>query len=71
MADMVRVNTRVSKTMNDWLEKETRETGVPKSTIMFLALEQYKQQKQVMEDFSNIGLVIKKLEELEEKIDKK
>ena len=65
MADMVRVNTRVSKHINDWLDKESEETGVPKSTLIFLALDQYVQQKTVMKDFSQLGVVIQKLEELE------
>ena len=65
MADMVRVNTRISKDINDWLDNETEKTGVPKSTLIFLALEQYVQQKSVMRDFSNLGIVIEKLESLE------
>mgnify|MGYP006366322729 FL=1 len=62
---MVRVNTRISKDINDWLDNETEKTGVPKSTLIFLALEQYVQQKSVMRDFSNLGIVIEKLESLE------
>ena len=65
MAEMVRVNTRVSKHINDWLDKESEDTGVPKSTLIFLALDQYVQQKTVMKDFSQLGVVIQKLEELE------
>ena len=65
MADMVRVNTRISKDINDWLDKEKEKTGVPKSTLIFLALEQYVQQQSVMREFSNLGIVIEKLESLE------
>lgn len=48
MAEMVRINTRISKQLNEWLDKRSRETGVPKSTLVFLALEQYMQQIEVM-----------------------
>ncbi len=36
--EMVRVNTRISKKMNDWLEKQSAETGVPKSTLIYLSV---------------------------------
>lgn len=44
----MRINTRISKQLNEWLDKRSRETGVPKSTLVFLALEQYMQQIEVM-----------------------
>jgi predicted DNA-binding protein len=39
--DMVRVNTRISSEVNDWLDAKSKKTGVPKSAIIHLALEQY------------------------------
>lgn len=44
-AQMVRVNTRISKEINEWLDEQTAATGVPKSTLIYLALEQYMNHK--------------------------
>lgn len=65
--EMVRINTRVSKKMNDWLEKEMADTGVPKSTLIYLALEQYVQQKEAVDV---LGQIVQKIETLENKIEK-
>ena len=65
--EMVRINTRVSKKMNDWLEKEMADTGVPKSTLIYLALEQYVQQKEAADV---LGQIVQKIETLENKIEK-
>lgn len=39
--DMVRVNTRISAEVNDWLDERSKKTGVPKSAIIHMAVEQY------------------------------
>ncbi|EJP0467881.1 hypothetical protein [Nocardia sp. NPDC019309] len=70
MAKMIRVNTSVSTTMNDWLNKQSEETGIPKSTIVMLALENYYQQKEVMKSMSDMGAIMAKLEEIENRIEK-
>jgi predicted DNA-binding protein len=63
--EMVRVNTRISKKLNDWLDKQSAETGVPKSTLIHLALENYVQQKEAMD---TMGLLLHKLDELEKRL---
>lgn len=45
----VRVNTRVSQKMNEWLDKQVEEMGFPKSTVIMLALEEYKKQKDTLD----------------------
>ncbi|MEB9292376.1 ribbon-helix-helix domain-containing protein, partial [Bacillus cereus] len=49
MSEMVRVNTRISKKLNDWLDEYSKESGVPKSTLVHLALENYVNQKVMLE----------------------
>ncbi|MEB9489744.1 hypothetical protein P4I82_32075, partial [Bacillus cereus] len=44
-----RVNTRISKKLNDWLDEYSKESGVPKSTLVHLALENYVNQKVMLE----------------------
>lgn len=70
MADMVRVNTRISKTLNAWLDKESQETGVPKSTLVMLALENYYTQREVMKNMGDMGAILNKLEEIEKRIER-
>jgi predicted DNA-binding protein len=48
MAEMVRVNTRISAEVNDWLDDRSKSTGVPKSAIIHIALEQYMTQLRSM-----------------------
>lgn len=57
MAEMVRVNTRISATLNDWLDQESSKTGVPKSTLVMLALEQFVQQKKVVDGMLDINSI--------------
>lgn len=65
MAEMVRVNTRISATLNEWLDKRSEETGVPKSTIIFLALEQYRQQTEVFDKLTVYKDLLEKMEQVE------
>lgn len=58
---MVRINTRISKKLNDWLDKQSEETGVPKSTLIYLALDSYVQQKETVD---TMGLMLQKIEEM-------
>ena len=66
MAEMVRVNTRISKTLNDWLDEQTEETGVPKSTQVMLALENYRREKITMDKLTDMNLFVQKIQELTE-----
>lgn len=63
---MVRVNTRISSTLNDWLDNRSEETGVPKSTLIFLALEQYMQQIETVGKMQELTALIDKMEKLKD-----
>lgn len=45
MAGIVRVNTRISSDINNWLDNRSKQTGITKSTLIHLALDQYVQQQ--------------------------
>ena len=64
VAEMVRVNARISKTLNDWLDTRSKETGVPKSTLIFLALEQYMVQNETMAKMSDMAAILKQMEQM-------
>lgn len=47
-AELQRVNIRVSPEVHEWFKWRSEKTGVPMSSLMFLALEQYIQQQQLI-----------------------
>lgn len=67
--EMVRINTRISKTSNEWLDNYSAETGLPKSTIIMMAIEGFIKEKEVMDRMADMGDIVAKLEQLEKKIE--
>lgn len=63
-ADMVRVNTRISREVNDWLDSKSGKTGIPKSTLIYLALEQYIQQQKMTEEMPRMMEMMEQLKQL-------
>ena len=68
MAEMFRLNTRVSVQANEWLDNESEKTGIPKSVLVLMAVEQYIHNKEVMSNMADMGGIVKALERLEEKL---
>lgn len=66
MSGLVRINTRISSKLNEWLDKESKETGMSKSTIVMLAVEGYRKEKDAMEMMVNMQGLSMVMEELEE-----
>lgn len=71
MGEMVRVNTRISEKANDWLDSESKESGVPKSTLILLAIENYIREKEAFGMMADIGDLVAKIDELERTIQRK
>lgn len=69
MAEMIRVNTRVRKDLNDWLDEQSELTGLPKSTQIMMAIEMYQQQKMAKGQLNDLAVLIEKMEELAKKVD--
>ena len=65
---MIRINTRVSPEMMAWIEKRTEETGIPKSTIIMLALEEYRKQHQALDMVAVLNELVTRLESVESKL---
>ena len=61
-AEMVRVNTRISTEINDWLDDYSARTGVPKSTIIHMALENYIMQKRAIDSLEAATQRLNKLD---------
>lgn len=68
--EMVRVNTRISKTANKWLDDYSKDTGLPKSTIIMLAIENYIREKETFDRMADMGDLVKKFEELKFEVEK-
>jgi len=68
MEQLVRINTRISSALNDWLDSTSLETGLSKSAIVMMAVEQYKMQSQALTTMDEVLKRLKKLETNVEKI---
>lgn len=65
---MVRVNTRISKIANDWLDNRSNESGIPKSTLILLAVENYMKEIDVLRGMSDMSELVEKIERLEREV---
>lgn len=71
MREMVRINTRFSADLNDWLDAESKRTGLPKSSIIMMATENYRREKEAFKGMADMGDLVAKIEELERTIQRK
>ena len=58
--EMQRVNTRISKELNSWLDERSQKIGMPKSMLIMLAIEQYRKQ----EETYDLGKVMSEMVEI-------
>lgn len=64
-----RVNSRLGYTQNAWLDAESERTGISKSGLIQLAVEQYIQQKQALDLMSEgFPMMLEKLEDIQENL---
>ena len=66
--DMVRINTRISSYANEWLDTRAQETGLSKSALVMLAVENYIQQTQAMQGMNDMTVLLTKLEQIEKRL---
>jgi predicted DNA-binding protein len=69
--EMVRVNTRISEQANNWLDSESNKTGIPKSTLILLAIENYIREKEVIQGMNDMSDLYAKMQQLEEAVKRK
>ena len=63
-----RINTRLGLKQNDWLDRESAETGITKSGLVAMAVEQYIQQKEAVEAMNNMHDLYNKLADIEKEL---
>jgi len=61
VSEPVRINTRISKDANDWLDRKSAEMAVSKSSLVNFAVQKYITEHEVV---AGMPLILKKLEEL-------
>jgi hypothetical protein len=61
---LVRVNARIGKQHNDYLDKKSAETGISKSSLIQLAIDSYMLQDTAIRSFEAISQKIDNLEKL-------
>ena len=71
MSEMVRVNTRISSEVNQFLDDRSKKTGVPKSAIIHIALEQYIMQLRSVDALQMSQGTLRELFDKVEQIEKK
>lgn len=65
---LFRVNARISTSQNEWLDKESEKTGISKSGLVQMAVEQYISQKETITAMNNMHDMYAKLEEIQEEL---
>lgn len=65
---MFRINTRIGQKQNKWLDRESEETGISKSGLVAMALDQYIQQKDAVEAMNNMHDLYNKLADIENEL---
>ena len=63
-----RINTRIGLKQNEWLDKESAETGIAKTALVAMAIEQYIQQKDAVEAMNNMHDLYTKLTDIEKEL---
>ena len=66
-----RVNIRVATWVNDWFDNKARESGISKSALMAMALNEYIDQKESLKAMSRIDYFVNGLNDLKKYIDDK
>lgn len=61
---LVRLNVRVSKENNEYLDKKSMQTGISKSALVQIAVEQYRQQAEAVNAMNNMEKFVNQLNEI-------
>ena len=64
MSNLVRVNARIGVQHNEYLDKKSAETGISKSSLIQLAIDNYMMQDTAVKSFEAIAQKIDSLEKL-------
>ena len=66
---IVRLSVRVSKENNDYLDKKSMQTGISKSALVQIAVEQYRQQAEAVSAMNNMEVLFEQLGKIQDEIE--
>lgn len=58
----VRINIRIPAEINDWLDKESKRTAVPKSSLVYLMIDKYISDKEAVTTMQEMPDFVKYME---------
>lgn len=64
-----RVNIKVPIWINEWFDAKSKETGISKSALMSMALNEYIDQKTSIQAMSRVDYFINKIDEVQKYVD--
>ena len=67
----VRKNIRIPKDLSDWLDKESKRTAIPASSLITIAVERYIEQKEGLANAGQIAELLQQVLDQAEKAEKK
>jgi len=67
----VRKNIRIPKDLSDWLDKESKRTAIPVSSLITLSVERYIEQKEGLANAGRTAELLQQLIDQAEKEEKK
>ena len=65
--NMSRLSVRIPEELNGWLDEKSNQTGIPKSTLIYLAIDQYRKQE---DGFKQIPELMNLFQQANEKNDR-
>ena len=71
MNEMVRVNTRLGADLNEWYDDQSKKSGLSKSSLIMMAAENFRREKEALKGMADMGELVAKIERLEEVIQRK
>jgi len=60
--ELMRVNTRIAPEINAWLDSKSKRTGISKSALIHMILEQHIQQVAVVDELPKIYAKLEQME---------
>ena len=66
----MRVGTTISMEMNEWLDEQSVKTGLTKSALILISIENYKNQKEAQGQLNELAVLVEEMKKLAEKVEK-
>lgn len=70
MKNNMRVGTTISMEMNEWLDEQSVKTGLTKSALILISIENYKNQKEAQGQLNELAVLVEEMKKLAKKVEK-